>query len=80
VASAVPVGAVVSNWFVTHAGNGVLDASLAFSAGMFLHIAATDLAPEIHHARKNRASHVAAFLIGVAVMAVVALTENPNGG
>jgi zinc transporter ZupT len=80
VASAVPVGAIVSNWFVTKAGPSVLDASLAFSAGMFLHIAATDLAPEIHHARKNRASHVVAFLLGVAAMAAVALLEISQGG
>jgi zinc and cadmium transporter len=80
VAFAVPLGAFSANWFMTRAGEGVLAASLAFSAGMFIHIAATDLAPEIHRARKNRASHVIAFLLGLAAMAVVALSEHSCGG
>lgn len=75
VAMAVPLGAVLSNGFITAAGEGVLDASLAFSAGMFLHIAATDLAPEIHRAREHRVSHLMAFLVGVAAMAAVAFME-----
>ena len=47
---------------------------------MFLHIAATDLAPEIHHARRHRMAHVVAFLIGVVAMAAVAFTESAQGG
>ncbi len=80
VACMVPLGAILSNAFVTTGGEGVLDAALAFSAGMFLHIAATDLAPEIHRARKHRFAHLLAFLLGVAAMAAVGFLEHAHGG
>jgi len=80
VSMGVPVGALASGWFLTQSGPKVLGAALAFSAGTFVHVAATDLAPEIHRARKHRAAHVGVFLLGVLLMAVALLLEPAQGG
>jgi zinc transporter ZupT len=80
VALAIPLGAFLSGWVLLKAGSNVLALALAFSAGMFIHVGATDLAPEIHRARKHRLGHVAAFLIGLAAMAAAMVCEQSAGG
>lgn len=66
----IPLGAVLSRLFLAQQGAGVLGAALAFSAGTFIHIAVVDLTPEIHQAEHWRNQHFAAFLAGLALMAL----------
>lgn len=48
--------------------------ALSFSAGTFLYIAVSDLLPHVNrHKHQGRAGHVAAFLIGLAVMFVLGM-------
>jgi len=56
VALATPIGAVVTYALVQHLTAGVLGALMAFAAGSFVYIAASDLIPESHRARGFRGS------------------------
>ena len=53
VAIATPVGAVVSYFALGEASGNVLRILLAFAAGSFIYIAATDLIPETHRAEER---------------------------
>ena len=53
---ATPVGAVVTYALVHHLAPGILGALMAFAAGSFVYIAASDLIPESHRARGFRGS------------------------
>jgi ZIP family zinc transporter/zinc and cadmium transporter len=56
VAMATPVGAVVTYSLVHHLAPGILGALMAFAAGSFVYIAASDLIPESHRARGLKGS------------------------
>jgi zinc transporter ZupT len=68
VASMILLGALLSGVLLKGGNSRWLGAALGFSAGTFIHLAATDLAPEVHHIRQARWAHLAAFLGGLAVM------------
>ncbi|MBI2346962.1 MAG: hypothetical protein HYV03_08860, partial [Deltaproteobacteria bacterium] len=44
--------------------------ALGFSAGTFLHVAVSDLLPEVHKASQGRIPTLIAFLIGIALTAL----------
>jgi zinc transporter ZupT len=72
-------GALLSGWVLSGEGHRFLGAALGFSAGTFIHLATADLVPEVHHLRQSRWAHVAAFLGGIAVMAVSAMFGHHHG-
>lgn len=72
-------GALLSGWVLSGQGERFLGAALGFSAGTFIHLATADLVPEVHHLRQSRWAHLAAFLGGIAVMAVSALFGHHHG-
>jgi len=72
-------GALLSGWVLSGGGDRVLGAALGFSAGTFIHLATADLVPEVHHLRQARWVHLAAFLGGIAVMALSAMFGHHHG-
>jgi ZIP family zinc transporter/zinc and cadmium transporter len=56
VAMATPIGAVVTYSLVHHLAPEILGALMAFAAGSFVYIAASDLIPESHRARGIKGS------------------------
>ena len=71
----VPLGAVLTYLFAAGVGNRELGYLIAFSAGTFLHVAADDLIPEVHHALHHRNLRLVLFLLGIALMWALRLTE-----
>jgi ZIP family zinc transporter/zinc and cadmium transporter len=69
IAAATPVGAVLARIFLMHVTKGVLGALLAFTAGSFIYLAASDLLPETH--RAYRQLNAVFFFLGIALIAVV---------
>lgn len=68
------VGAFCSSYLLAQSGQAVLGAALGFSCGTFIHLAVVDLAPEMRQ-HQSRVAHFAAFLLGVALMALAAVLE-----
>ncbi len=68
---AVPIGALISIYWLNSYGPQLTGIALAFSAGTFLHISLSDLLPEVHRhsALKNQA--ILFFIIGLASMYVL---------
>ena len=66
------VGAVLAFYFLENL-TGVLPLSLAFTAGMFIYIACSDLIPEMHqHANKQKSwTQFLPFLLGIATLWVL---------
>lgn len=73
------VGALLSGWVLAGEGHRFLGPALGFSAGTFIHLATADLVPEVHHLRQSRWAHLAAFLGGIAIMAISALFGHHHG-
>ena len=65
----VPLGAFITYFFfkgtASHQTIGFL---IAFSAGTFLHVAADDLLPEVHHHAVDRIPRLFTFLLGLLVI------------
>lgn len=66
--SMIPVGALAAHAQTSLGGSHVLMALLAFSGGVFLHIALSDLIPEIHKAQGRRAFNLLFVLAGMSGM------------
>ena len=64
----VPIGAALTYLFAEGMGGVVLGYLIAFSAGTFLHVAADDLVPEVHHALHHRNLRLVIFLGGIGLM------------
>lgn len=65
---AVPLGGVLTSFFLKEDSTYAVGWLLAFSAGTFLHIAADDLLPGVHAAVDNRRATLSTFLVGVALV------------
>lgn len=72
---AIPLGALLAYAFVGRPahpeGAGI---ALAFSAGTFLHVALSDLLPEVHRHSRLKNQAIAFFVGGLALMALLAHT------
>lgn len=64
----VMVGALVSFYTLEGLSDLWLGATLAFSAGTFLYVAAVDVLPEMHHEAESRYRSVAALVAGTLIM------------
>ncbi|MEM6750411.1 MAG: ZIP family metal transporter [Planctomycetota bacterium] len=76
---AVPIGAAAFYFGVAGAGAAhapAVSAGLAFSAGLFLCVALSDLLPEVHFHRHDRVPLTVALLVGVALAAGIAVGEH----
>ncbi len=71
----VPLGALVTYFFIEHASPQTIGYLVAFSAGTFLHVAADDLLPEVHQHTKFRNTQLSAFLVGLLVIWSVTLLD-----
>lgn len=71
--SMIPLGAWAVWLWHQHGGqhDQIVAWALAFSAGTFIHIAVSDLLPEVHRRASRRAATTAAFLAGIALVAVL---------
>ncbi len=67
----VPVGAAVTYFLAEHTSLTVIGYLIAFSAGTFLHVAADDLLPEIHHDGQDRIIRLLVFFVGLFIMWLV---------
>lgn len=70
--SMIPLGVVVVRLFAVSPESPLTGYALAFSAGTFLHIAVSDLLPEVHRSSHHRLVILTAFILGVAVTALAA--------
>lgn len=67
----VPLGAMLGEWWLVDKSARWLGAALAFSAGIFLHLSVSDMAPQVHQARRFRWVHAGLFFLGIAAAAAV---------
>jgi zinc and cadmium transporter len=70
-----PLGALVTLSSLLVLDTRALGIATAVSVGTFLHISLSDLLPEVHKHLGNRNRNLAAFLGGLAMMALVQLAE-----
>lgn len=66
----IPLGVVAVKWLAVTPESPITGYALAFSAGTFLHIAVSDLLPEVHKSSHHRMVIFAAFILGIAASAV----------
>lgn len=66
----IPLGVVAVRMLAVSPESPLTGDALAFSAGTFLHIAVSDLLPEVHKSSHHRLIIVAAFVAGIAVTAL----------
>ncbi|MBI2342894.1 MAG: ZIP family metal transporter [Deltaproteobacteria bacterium] len=70
--SMIPLGVWSVRWLVHPlSGDEIVAWTLAFSAGTFVHIAVSDLLPEVHQRSHERIAPAVAFLLGIVMVAVV---------
>jgi len=70
-AAMIPIGAVLSSFFIGIGSASLLGIALAFSAGTFLHISVSDILPEVHRADSLRYPTLVALIIGLGSMLIV---------
>jgi zinc and cadmium transporter len=70
-----PLGAAIILFSLRLLDTRAIGIATAVSVGTFLHIAISDLLPEVHKHLGNRNRNLAAFLGGLAMMALVRLAE-----
>lgn len=66
----IPLGVAAVQYLSISPQSPLTGYALAFSAGTFLHIAVSDLLPEVHKSSHHRLIILAAFVVGIAVTAV----------
>lgn len=71
----VPVGALVTIAVLRGTQPTVASSLIAFSAGTFVHLAASDLLPEVHRAEEMRHWALLTFVLGLTTMWLVGLVE-----
>lgn len=70
--SMIPLGVLAVKWWAVSPESPLTGYALAFSAGTFLHISVSDLLPEVHRSSHHRLIILAAFVLGIALTAIVA--------
>lgn len=70
--SMIPLGVIAVKLLAVSPESPLTGYALAFSAGTFLHIAVSDLLPEVHKSSHHRFVILAAFVFGIALTAVLA--------
>jgi zinc and cadmium transporter len=70
-----PLGAALTLFSLSSLNASALGIATAVSVGTFLHIALSDLLPEVHKHLGHRNRNLVAFLGGLAMMALVRLAE-----
>lgn len=68
--SMIPLGVVAVKVVAVSPDSPLTGYALAFSAGTFLHIAVSDLLPEVHKSSHHRLVILAAFMAGIALTAI----------
>jgi zinc and cadmium transporter len=68
--SMIPLGVMAVKTLAVSPESPLTGYALAFSAGTFLHIAVSDLLPEVHKSSHHRLIIVVAFVIGIAATAL----------
>ncbi len=72
----VPIGAFTTFFFFDLSGDHqTIGYLIAFSAGTFLHVAADDLLPEVHHQSSDRVLRLFTFLLGLIIIGGVKFLE-----
>ncbi len=71
----VPIGALATYLLAQNLDHATIGFLIAFSGGTFLHIAADDLIPEVHHELHFRNTRLMFFLLGIALMWLVSVLE-----
>lgn len=69
----IPVSAVLSALLLFELPAAIGAFTLNFALGSFLYIATSDFLPEIHRRHEQKTKNLIAFLLGITVMAVLAL-------
>ncbi|MBF0493085.1 MAG: ZIP family metal transporter [Deltaproteobacteria bacterium] len=69
--AAIPLGALLSYYFVGFNNPNLGGAALAFSAGTFLHISLSDLLPEVHRYSTLKNQAFICFMLGLVAMFVL---------
>lgn len=67
-AAMVPAGILIGTVAFDSTDSGLLGYAIAFSAGMFLHVAVSDLMPEVHRVREKRNLVLASFFVGIIIV------------
>jgi len=69
--SMIPLGVVAVKFLAVSPDSPLTGYALAFSAGTFLHIAVSDLLPEVHKSSHHRLIILAAFVVGIVATMLV---------
>ena len=62
-----PLGAMLTYFALTGAGNKLVGAAIAISAGTFLAVATSDILPQLRHENQQRMWPLVALFVGIAV-------------
>lgn len=68
---AIPLGAALAYFWVGTENQKMAGMALAFSAGTFLHVALSDLLPEVHRHSKLKNQAIAFFMVGLTLMLIL---------
>ncbi len=68
----IPLGVMAVRIFAVSPNSPLTGYALAFSAGTFIHIAVSDLLPEVHKSSHNRIVILSAFVLGIFATALAA--------
>lgn len=68
----IPLGVIAVRMFAVSPNSPLTGYALAFSAGTFIHIAVSDLLPEVHKSSHHRFVILAAFVLGILATALAA--------
>ncbi len=71
----VPIGAIITFFFLKNTDHKTIGFLIAFSAGTFLHVAADDLLPEVHQHSHERISRLISFIIGLIIIWIITFIE-----
>ncbi|MCC7431061.1 ZIP family metal transporter, partial [bacterium] len=64
----IPFGALLSSYFLSGVDREKILLCIAFSAGTFLHVATSDLLPEIHKDEKWKPGNLIALILGITLI------------
>jgi len=68
----IPFGAVVSTLILKPIGDQAIGLALGLSLGTFIYISTSDFLPEVHRSESTRFKNLFSFLLGIALMTLLA--------